>query len=214
MDITFALTETCGFAAGTLVHTTLGPVPIEHVEVGSWVLSQPDVAGPQSYKRVIKTFCFEDQEMYVVKWYTAAARAAARQANTTVPLEQFHATVVSGPHPFWVKGLGWTRADQLENHNELELADGRAAFVSTIDKVYRTTVDNVGWVRGRGIDDDYGRLLYLRGGLIVLGHDRVLNDGVEWWEGDQWLLSAVHNLEVEDYHTCYVDALGVWVRVR
>lgn len=199
------------FVAETLVHTKQGLVPIDQIKVGDWVLSQPEAAGARSYKPVANTFRFEAKQVYVVKWYTAAALAAARQANPTVPLQEFHATVVTGNHPFWVKGRGWTEADHLANHNELELADGHAALVSTIDKVYRTTLDNVGWVRGRGIDDDYGRLLDLRGGRIDLGQDRVLNEGVDWWDGDQWFQPAVYNLEVDDNHTYYVDTLGVWV---
>jgi hypothetical protein len=199
------------FVAGTLVHSKDGPVPIEQVQVGDLVLSQPGATGPRSYKRVVNTFRFENKEVYVVKWYTATALAAARKASTTVPLEEIHAMVVTGNHSFRVKGLGWTRADHLENHHELELADGRPALVSTIDKVYRTTIDNVGWVRGRGIDDDYGRLLDLRGGQIVLAQERVPNDGIDWWEGDRWLQPAVYSLEVEDNHTYYVDTLGVWV---
>jgi hypothetical protein len=42
------------FAAGTLVHTKEGLVPIEQIKVGDWVLSKPENRGEQAYKRVLK----------------------------------------------------------------------------------------------------------------------------------------------------------------
>lgn len=199
------------FVAGTVVHTKDGLVPIEKIKIGDWVLSQPESQGPRSYKRVVNTFRFEDKEVYLVKWFTAEARRAARSAGTTIDVADFHSSIVTGNHPFWLKGLGWTRADRLEYDHELELADGQTAIVSSVDQVHRTAIENVGWVRGVGIDDDYGRLLDLRGGLTVIGQDRVLNEDIEWWEDGNWFRPAVYNLEVEDDHTYYVGQLGVWV---
>lgn len=44
--------EPIGFAAGTLVHTKEGILPIECIKVGDWVLSQPEAKRENIYKRV------------------------------------------------------------------------------------------------------------------------------------------------------------------
>ena len=204
-----------GFVAGTLVHTGTGLVPIERVRAGDRVLSPVDASGLHAYRQVLDTFRFEPRQVHLIRFYTAQAHAAAKLAGATIPREDFHAVVVTGDQLFRVTRLGWTRAADLEHHNEFVLADGRAAFVSSVDKVYRTVTDDVGWVQGRGgRDDEEGRLLDLRGGRILYGARRVFNKGVDWWEGDQWLQMPVHQLEVEDSPCWYAGALGVCVRAE
>jgi hypothetical protein len=53
--------------------------------------------------------------------------------------------VVTGKHPFWVKDVGWARADYLEPGQLLELADGRTCQIFNSSTVYRTDVEGVGW---------------------------------------------------------------------
>jgi hypothetical protein len=52
-----ALNDAAGIAAGTLVHTEEGLVPIEKVKVGDWVLSKPENGGEQAYKGGATDFC-------------------------------------------------------------------------------------------------------------------------------------------------------------
>lgn len=60
-------TKTC-FVAGTLIWTDNGRVPIEQIQVGDLVLSKPETNdGPQAYKRVVKTFYFDDLEVEFVE---------------------------------------------------------------------------------------------------------------------------------------------------
>jgi hypothetical protein len=55
------------FAAGTLVHTQTGLVPIEQIKVGDMVLSKPESGeGEQAYKRVTRTFAHEPQTVMAV----------------------------------------------------------------------------------------------------------------------------------------------------
>jgi Pretoxin HINT domain len=51
------------FTAGTLVHTDRGLILIEKIRVGDRVLSQPEETGELAYKRVLRTFSFEDKEV-------------------------------------------------------------------------------------------------------------------------------------------------------
>ena len=50
-----SVTPVC-FAAGTLIHTINGLVPIENIQVGDLVLAKPENGGEQSYKPVTQTF--------------------------------------------------------------------------------------------------------------------------------------------------------------
>ena len=58
--------EPC-FAAGTLVHTINGLVPIEQIKVGDLVLSKPEDGGEQSYKPVTKTFEHDFKEVIALE---------------------------------------------------------------------------------------------------------------------------------------------------
>lgn len=57
------------FVAGTLVHTKEGLKPIEQIQVGDWVLSKPESGeGEQAYKRVARTFSFEDKAVVRIQY--------------------------------------------------------------------------------------------------------------------------------------------------
>ncbi len=63
-----AESATGGFVAGTLVHTERGLVPIEQIQVGDMVLSQPEIKGELAYRNVLNTFVHEDMEIYLVDY--------------------------------------------------------------------------------------------------------------------------------------------------
>jgi hypothetical protein len=65
--------------AGTLVHTKDGLKPIEQIQVGDWVLSQPEDKGEQAYKRVVNTFSFEDK---AVRPFSHKARSYRVRTHT------------------------------------------------------------------------------------------------------------------------------------
>lgn len=86
------------FVAGTLVHVREGLLPIEQIKVGDYVLSKPESGiGEPSYQRVTRTFEYEGQEVYLVRWLV---RNAA-DMDTGV----YGHMVVTGAHPVWVKDL-------------------------------------------------------------------------------------------------------------
>jgi hypothetical protein len=189
------------FVAGTLVHTKNGPVPIEKIRVCDWVLSQPEMKGEQAYKRVARTFSFEDHEVVSVDVWNPDTEERA-------------GFVVTGNHPFWVKGVGWTRADYLEAGQFLELADDRTRQIFNSSTVYRTDVEGVGWLDGytrgiRGSGD--GRTIDMRGGSVVFNYEHVSHMEIDPADPKNYLRTRVYNFEVEDFHTYYVGEAGVWV---
>ena len=217
------------FAAGTLVHTKDGLKPIEQIQVGDWVLSKPeDGEGAQAYKRVAKTFSFEDKEVMRIRY------GQLRDG------EYFGDNLIVTPnHPFWVVGvdkslypddsllddfkLGWTRADKLFPGVLIELTTGEHVKVmsSDLNRLWKTKQPDVAWEAHA--DDEQGRLISIKDGqgISIRGFefhpdfrdddtfvDR-LTDPV--WE-EKWLYRCkVYNFEVEDFHTYYVGTLGGWV---
>jgi hypothetical protein len=186
------------FVAGTLVHTKEGLVPIEQIRVGDWVLSQPEQKGERAYKRVVKTFEFEDREVIAVDYLKDGKPGGG--------------FVVAGNHPFWVQNAGWTRADYLQGGEILELADGSACKVFNQSPLERTTEKGVAWMEGmihstRG--DGFGRTVDMRQGTPRFSYESVPNDVTESEYG--LYRTKVYNIEVEDYHTYYVGEIGAWV---
>ncbi|QBG92134.1 polymorphic toxin-type HINT domain-containing protein [Xanthomonas oryzae] len=110
-----------------------GLVPIEQMKIGDSVLSQPEGTGERAYRKVVRTFSYEGKSVMSVRYGVVG--------DDTISYDQY----ATGNHPFWVKGTGWTRADLLEDGAELELQDGRQAFVLEVAQVYKTNRPNVGW---------------------------------------------------------------------
>jgi hypothetical protein len=103
-DIRFPSTSGGCFIKGTRVQTQQGLKRIEDIKVGDYVLSSPeDGTGKPEYKRVVNTFVHSDKTITSIGYYKEGSNQA-RVLKAT------------GNHPFWVEGLGWTRADLLEKH--------------------------------------------------------------------------------------------------
>ena len=194
------------FVAGTLVHTRQGLVPIEKIQVGDWVLSQPEEQGELAYKPVVKAFSFDDKEIFLVRFHKVGG---AMDESMTI-----ESVAVTGNHPFWVEGQGWTRADSLNFGDRLELLDGSHVSLVCASRAFLTAEDGVGWVVGGwGIEmnDGSGNRVDCRNGSISVDFDGSFNfEALE--DPDQSALKArVFNFAVEDFHTYYIGAMGVWV---
>ena len=93
------------FAAGTLVWTASGVIPIEKVRVGDLVLSQDPHSGKLTYKPVFRT--------------------TVRKAETLVKVEIGSNTFeTTGGHLFWVVGKGWLRSRDLRSGMRLHALEG------------------------------------------------------------------------------------------
>ena len=110
--------HTC-FAAGTLVHTERGLVPIEQLRVGDKVLSKAaDDSGELVYKAISKTMVTERVPVFLmefdhyidpnlpIKERFKLRRALDHQAAPS-PL------LVTANHPFWTLNQGWVKAEKL-----------------------------------------------------------------------------------------------------
>ena len=184
------------------MHTRDGLVPIEAVEVGDWVLAQPESKGEIAYKRVVNKVSFENAEVYSVDFATR---------------DKIGTLIATANHLFWLKNGGWTRADRVPVGAEIELHDNIWCTVFNVSPIFRTTTPNVGWVQGGfGVEDPeepLGRLVDLRGPSPVLDYDHthcVANEAVELTR-ENLLRTPVFGLEVEEFRTYYVGDLGVWV---
>ena len=187
-----------GFIKGTRVFTKDGKKPIEEIQVGDYVLSSPeDGSGTPEYKRVLRTFTHEPQAIFYLN---------ILPEGWSYP-DSSYFVVATGNHPFWVEGVGWTRADMLKPEQRLRQGDGGFATVSAVKPVYRTGKEGIGWVtgaidpEGRGTvfnyaeydlasDEDQERFMYLP--------REVMNSD------DLFLRVPVFNIGVEDSDAYYV----------
>ncbi|WP_374603628.1 polymorphic toxin-type HINT domain-containing protein [Niveibacterium sp.] len=217
-----------GFAAGTLIHTSTGLVPIEQIKPGDLVLSQAASKGAQGYKPVVKTFCFEEKAVVRLRYHVMRSEEWVRES-----------LVVTGDHPFWVSGLhdgaypedldlgdppvkvGWTRADLLDFGYELELASGELAWVTDVDRLWRTGQKDLAFIADYS-NDGSGSIVRVGGADVVVEQTMVMSefgDDDTFIErrdepelADKWTFKRnVFDLELEDAHSYYVGKLGVWV---
>lgn len=211
------------FAAGTLVHTKEGLVPIEKINVGDWVLSKPENGGEREHKRVLKTF--------------AHASSPVMQVSCTLPedLNRGDRVISTFNHPFWLKDKGWTLAENLprgfnRDGSMFELVDGRNTFVRGCGEIFVSDTEGVGWtpshmgdLKRPGTLWDYKKHRLIGGDVYAI--DRVqalesehplykqlaLEEAEKSEDNYPYLKLPVYNLEVEDFHTYYVGKIGIWV---
>jgi hypothetical protein len=115
------------FAAGTLVWTAQGMVPIETVAQGAMVASRHDALWSDAPQRVDNTF----------------GRMAPRYR---VLRTEFESIRLTDEHPLWVQGKGWTAAQDLTDEDVLASAQGDALVLENTPvaqplRVYNFSVD-------------------------------------------------------------------------
>ena len=201
------------FAAGTLVHTEQGLLPIERVRVGTRVLSKPEHSTDlgehlQSWRAVTNTVATLDQPMHAVQ--------------VKVRGDEHLTTLFTTPnHPFWVNdaevqhqlhGQHWLAAEYLTPGMELQIADGRYASVHANGLVRRTQHPDVGFA-GDPLSG-VGLILDLRDQRIALADEAFM---AQYQDPNQPLelgaahLVRVYNFEVGETHTYFVGDAAVWV---
>lgn len=185
-----------GFIKGTRIHTKDGLKPIEEIKVGDLVLSSPeDGSGKPEYKRVVNTFVFRNKTIRRVSYYD--------------PINGGVVLAATGNHPFWVEGVGWTRADQLKEGDPIRFADGNLSKIVYQYPVYKFRDEpGIGWTtRGNPwlINPASGQLLDYENYEIP----EYQSGELDWEE-----MTEDNYLEVEDFHTYYVGSAGVWVRSK
>jgi hypothetical protein len=130
------------FAAGTQVRTLSGMMNIEDIRVGDRVLSQDIETGELAYKLVLQTTERTPRDLLEIGL-----------GETTI-------TTTQG-HPFWVNGVGWRMAKQLENGDQVHSIAG-GDTIDRIEPAAPTVVYNL-------IVADFNN--YFVGSAEVLVHD-------------------------------------------
>lgn len=218
-----------GFAAGTLVNTDKGLVPIEQIKVGNVVLSKSDDGhGEQVYKPVVRTIQTENVEVCLVKCILKEVYKKASEEWRSIEYDEYTYITCTRNHPFWVESKGWIKAELLEPHDEFQLVDGRLALVlgegdnqGAARPIYIREGYAYGWnlVSNEENDDES---VYSINVELNEGQTRQINpvkDPVQkeikkklgWWRDYQQRYSCrVYNFEVADTHNYCVADLGVW----
>ncbi len=190
------------FIKGTRVHTREGLKRIEEIKAGDYVLSSPeDGSGKPEYKRVVNTFVHTQKT--IVDLYVSGPDAQTQFF--------FGAT---GNHPFWVEGVGWTRADTLKKGDVVRKADGTSGKVASNHPVYRTDREGVGWTPMvlTSIRTSYGTLFDYENNEVIPTNAKTKYLPADIYDSENpYLEVTVYNLEVEDFHTYYVGSEGIWV---
>jgi hypothetical protein len=206
--------EKLGFAAGTLVHTIHGLVPIEQIKVGDLVLSKHESGqGEPEYKPVTQTFEHDFQNVH----YVSIGRDRDFEGNkiqnkTNADYSEF---LVTGNHPFYKKGLlalvpgEWTKVQTIGSGQYVELlnCDG---VTNHCNPVFHSGDPGVAFV-----PNHYSRW---DGGGVYFNY-LPEPDLINWWAKyfdpkvqDRYEIPmTVYNFEVQDNHTYYVGTIGVWV---
>lgn len=219
-----------GFIAGPLVHTDQGLVPIEQIKVGDLVLSQPEEQGERAYRKVTQTFVHDDAPIWVVKYMLIDGDVPYGHPKYMPRDETLYHCYVTGNHPFWVEGTGWTPVEELKQYQVLELASGQHAEVKLIWPVIRSLEPGFGRVcSNMYAEGQEVHIVDFRNGSNLWKYQWHKHDeapvpyqagypiedigeipGIE--DGDDALFKTrVYNIEVEDFHTYYIGDLGVWV---
>ncbi len=229
------------FVAGTPVWTDKGLVPIEKIQVSDMVLSKSETTGEKAYRRVVRTFRKEDQEIRAV-----CADGAMNEDGSEVLVEFLFATP---EHPFWIDTHGWVTLDELwdcgARHKidtwAFERADGRKAMffdeyeavgysLAFLSDSENHAFVNIGRDGGRGytvrfdgkcqvgsfdpfafVDRGAAKFRIAFQGATRTGDDLEDLSDVEGATSSRFR-TTVFNIEVEDFHTYFVGELGLWVR--
>jgi hypothetical protein len=168
------------FTGDTQVLTPYGVCEIEYLDVGSMVLSRCEKTGKQGYRRVTKKFEHECEELCIVGY--------EKEDETR------NGVATTAEHPFWVDGIGWVPAGELQAGQKLLIVD-------PLD------------VGGDWRAEDQKRARFIESGQLrpikVVGTSR--KSGVYPYGENDVYITPVYNIEVEEFHTYFVDWPGIWV---
>jgi len=125
---TLRMVSAC-FVAGTLVYTDRGPIPIEEVTAGQFVLSRDAGTGRQAYKRVRNLVVTPNKAVL------ALTLENARGERSTLD--------VTADHPLWVVDHGWVPARRVASGELLATSDSDVVRVIKSSPHAAATVYNL-----------------------------------------------------------------------
>ena len=223
------------FPAGTRVMTDKGLVSIQDIKTGDMVLSKPENGeGEICYKPVVRTVSYDNKEIWELSYFEISADTDISKLTRIKLLQisrkgKMFSTMATPNHPFWVKGVGWTRLDELKNGQIIETNDPKIlALVFMVNPLRKTSKPNVAGSyhprnlfdadkKGFEIEDvEYFDLFeYSDLGLCgVLGENSsspFMVDNHEIHVLKENFTLKVYNFEVADHHTYFITKRGLWV---
>ena len=133
------------FVAGTLVESIDGLVPIETLTEGDLVWAVDPETGNAGWYPITWTTSHEDADLVTL---SVTLLGAVDEALSSTQEHTVMVTITATlEHPFWVEGIGWIDAGDLEAGDVLLSADGRRLVVQAAVRsagpamVYNFTVD-------------------------------------------------------------------------
>lgn len=146
------------FAAGTVVHTNQGLIPIEQLKAGDLVLSKL-ANGELVYKPILRIIVTENVQVSLVEfeqWVDPSLPMREqlklqRLVNQQKPIQ----LLVTANHPFWIENKGWRTAEEM-TWEDLAVSKDGTRFVArsgnnpykdnVLALVYKTDRSDIGFV--------------------------------------------------------------------
>ena len=233
------------FIRSTLVHTNCtenyGLKPIEELQVGDRVLCKPELGGGDAtYKRVTKTFKFEQKEIWYVSSKPLCHWIEHEDGRTEIVRAKRKGSAlnlgVTANHPFWLVGQTswhgsiedyvpfsqprWVRVDQIPPFGVVTDHNGNLHVVNIARPFYKMEDSSLAWLQGGLTDKDwrtepYGDVFDLYTKEFYYEDFKEISFNVPNGYLDEYkpYLDTVYNVEVEDYHTYFVGLTGMWVHI-
>jgi len=172
-----------GFAAGTLVHTDQGLVPIEQLQVGDNVLSRAaDGSGEVIYKAITQIIITKNAFVGFIHLSVAVDNTLPImeriRLQRIVDSQEPTRFLVTKSHSFFVPQKGWFEVGEISWRNNFVDKDGILYCAESgndpygdgvLSKIYKTNQSNIGFMPNSGDDNPahYGSLIDLTTGKEI-----------------------------------------------
>ncbi|MGV0887084.1 Hint domain-containing protein [Acinetobacter venetianus] len=219
-----------GFAAGTLVHTDKGLVPIQDIKVGDLVLSMSEEnVGEKAYKPVLRIIETSNQEVYRFAYCTED-----QFSEMYMNLNYVFLTV---KHPIWsIEENRWRPVDEFQGYSQVYTLgmDEKQYHFFWVNQLYRT-YDSQGNIYGHTAPplfrdfaeadriEAFFKVTFESIKIYNMEYENIYSPFIDEEisselikdlslvaDGTPLLVNTYH-IEVEDFKTYFVGELGLWV---
>ncbi|UAY37362.1 Hint domain-containing protein [Moraxella osloensis] len=219
-----------GFAAGTLVHTDKGLIPIQNLKVGDLVLSRhkSDLSIEPIFKKVLQVFKIPNQEVFRMTYC-----ADDQWDNVESTLSYL---IVTKEQLFWTKSQNkWSENKKLVMGDAVVLSkkNEQRHFFLANNQIFQThnskgeifgfcdaplsssspiKIETIFKISSDSIISYFDPFIFAKykpNNGITLTYEEKGDIGK--YAQDKVLLTDVYNIEVEEFHTYSVGEQGLWV---
>lgn len=202
------LTRSAGLAAGTTVHTPQGLRRVEDLMNGDVVLTSSADGGAAIPKRVIAVSGPTMRPAFRVRGYGMNGDENVDQLVVVAGDQLFHVVGAVDADPDYPPPAGWIEALRLFRSQVLQQAAGGGAQVSSVDPIWRTRSEGLGWI-DLDRESDAGWTIDLRSAPPV--EARPVPGAVADFAGDPSFLDRYNDEEIaqECAYKCAMHGLAV-----